>query len=311
MHKYNHSKSTIQFLTHRWPRQIYIYIYIHIFSRCYIPFLFLLVFCLSKTHQDVHGSNQIQQSFGVFWEVRSLTASSVDAISGKLNTKSVDQLLTVFVVLVHEVSGLPFRLKIVTEKHIDGLSNNKRSCTVEIIACPNISSEVQRDTNVAVPIATSLWSESNVIAPQVRGNITANGTMLFPCYTDCMCIQPHDLKLCGSCFAIRMWGVKLHSLGERPTQAKNTSPRAFQQMQRQRELQLREKQESKVLHQKNLTCQLTLPAFGAPTLNSWGHLEIAIGPSFLRWGLTHSRYEGRNGFVGLYFMFTFIGLLLI
>lgn len=64
-------------------------------------------------------------------------------------------------------------------------------------------------------------------------------------------------------------------------------------------------------HQKNLTCQLTLPAFGAPTLNSWGHLEIAIGPSFLRWGLTHSRYEGRNGFVGLYFMFTFIGLLLI
>jgi len=85
-----------------------------------------------------------------------LTASSVDAISGKLNTKSVDQLLTVFVVLVHEVSGLPFRLKIVTEKHIDGLSNNKRSCTVEIIACPNISSEVQRDTNVAVPIATSL-----------------------------------------------------------------------------------------------------------------------------------------------------------
>ncbi len=92
---------------------------------------------------------------------------------------------------------------------------------------------------------------------------------------------------------------KIRSLGERPTQAKNTSPRAFQQMQGQSELQFCEKHVSKMFHQKNLpTCQLTLPAFGAPTLNSWGHLEIGIGPSFLRWWLPHSRNEERkNGWL--------------
>ena len=281
-----------------------------------MPFLFLLVFCLSKTHQDVRGSNQIQQSFGVFWEVRSLTASSVDAISGRVNTKSVDQLLTVFVVLVHEVSGLPFRLKIL--KQLRARKTHRRTlqqqpqlhcwnnCMSKYIKwspawhqcgstdCNLVMIRIQRDSTSSsrqhhgkrhdvVPMLHWLDVHSttrpeimwiNLCHPNVRGKTTLPGRAA-------NAGQKHITK-----------SLSANATSKRTaTPAKNKSPKCFTK--------------------KNLTCQLTLPAFGAPTLNSWGHLEIAIGPSFLRWGLPHSRNEGRNGFVGLYFMFTFIGLLLI